>query len=96
MKLTKTELKEMIKKLVKNVLSENKQEKQLKNKAIDSVYTDDDNVKTFCIITSENPMGKTGGNKLNRNANASLLDYLKSGNFASQPIRGKYFKDSEN
>ena len=105
MNLTKIELEKMLKESIKKVLSEHKQnldeisrnkKKKLKNKAIDSVYTDDDNVKTFCIITGENPMGKTGGNKLNRNANASLLDYLKSGNFAWQPIRGNYSENSEN
>ena len=105
MNLTKIEREKRLKDSIKKVLSEHKQnldeisrnrKKRLKNKAIDSVYTDDDNVETFCIITSENPMGKTGGNNANRNANNSLVDYLKSGNFAWQPIRGNYYENSEN
>lgn len=68
---------------------------QLKQAAISAINGVEDNVKTFCIITAENPMGEKGGNSLNRISNNSLVDYLKKGNYAWQPVRGKY-NDTEN
>ena len=66
------------------------QKAKIRNKAIGAINGADDNVKTFLIITAENPMGDKGGNRQNRNANTSLVDYLQRGNYAWQPVRGKY------
>lgn len=63
---------------------------KFKQKAINSINGVEDNVKSFLIITAENPMGQHGTNKTNRNANTDMVRYLKSGNFAWQPVRGKY------
>lgn len=63
---------------------------QLKQSAINSIRGVEDNVKTFCIITGENPMGEMGSNNQNRTANKNLVNYLKQGNYAWQPVRGKY------
>lgn len=56
-------------------------------RAIDGV---EDNVRTFCILTGENPMGIKSSNKLNRNKQNELKDFLKSGHFAWKELRGKY------
>lgn len=63
---------------------------QVKKTAMDALNGVDDNVKTFTILTAQNPMGEKSGNNVNRNANAELTSYLKQGNFAWQPVRGKY------
>ena len=67
-----------------------REKSKLRQKAINTIEGGDDNVKSFLIITAENPMAQPGTNKINRNANAEMVKYLKSGNFAWQPVRGKY------
>ena len=64
--------------------------KQMKQSAINSINGVQDWVKTFLILTGQNPMGQIGTNKDNRNANTTLVKYLKQGNFAWQPVKGKY------
>lgn len=63
---------------------------QNKQAAIDALDGKDDNIKTFAILTAQNPMGDKSGNSDNRKLNAELVDLLKRGNFAWQPVRGKY------
>jgi hypothetical protein len=47
-------------------------------------------VKTFAIVTWENPRGKRASDTFNRNANKELKKVLKSGNFSYKQIEGKY------
>ena len=47
-------------------------------------------VKTFAIITWENPMGKKANSVFNKEANEALKNMLKSGNFSYKQIKGKY------
>lgn len=81
---------------LKNVVTESVDEisrnkkAQIKRQAVNSVFGKEDNVKTFVILTGENPMGEKGGNNLNRNANSELVQYLNMGNFAWQSVSGKY------
>jgi hypothetical protein len=63
---------------------------QNKTRALNTLSSKEDNVKTFLIITAENPMGSKGDNRTNRRANNSIVDYLNTGNYAWQPVRGKY------
>lgn len=63
---------------------------QNKTRALNILSSKEDNVKTFLIITAENPMGSKGDNRTNRRANNSIVDYLNTGNYAWQPVRGKY------
>lgn len=70
-------------------ISPNKK-RQIKNNALNILSGKEDNVKTFLIITAENPMGEKGTNNINRVSNDNIVKYLKAGNYAWQPIRGKY------
>lgn len=70
-------------------ISHNKKE-QNKTRALNIFSNKEDNVKTFLIITAENPMGNKSDNRTNRRANNSIVDYLNAGNYAWQPVRGKY------
>lgn len=72
-----------------NEISKNKKNK-IKKDAITSIWGGKNNVKTFLIITGENPMGEEGTNKLNRNRQKDLITYLRQGNYAWQPVTGKY------
>lgn len=72
-----------------NEISINK-EAQSKKDAITSIWGSKNNVKTFLIITGENPMGEKGTNKLNRNNQKDLIKFLRQGNYAWQPVIGKY------
>lgn len=63
---------------------------RLKKDAINAIDNKDDNIRTFLIITGENPMGDPGSNNINRTQNNSLVDYLKKGHYAWQPVQGKY------
>ena len=47
-------------------------------------------VKSFCIITSENPMGQKLSNKENIKKVDSLKDYLRLGLFKYLRAKGKY------
>lgn len=91
-KITQSELKHLIKESVTQALNEIS--KSDKNKLVQNGYNiidnSDDNIRTFCIITGENPMGIDANNRENRNNQKLLTDYLKQGNFAWLPIRGKY------
>lgn len=71
-------------------ISRNKK-RQNRKAALDAVGGESvDNVKTFCIITGENPMGQSSGRADNRRANKSINSYLEQGNYAWEPVRGKY------
>lgn len=63
---------------------------QNRTSALNILSNKEDNVRTFLIITAENPMGDKANNRINRVSNNSLVDYLKQGNYAWQPVRGKY------
>jgi len=52
-------------------------------------------IKTFAIITWENPMGIKANDKFNKEANKRLKDTLKRGNYSFRHIKGKY-NDFEN
>ena len=52
-------------------------------------------VKSFAIVTWENPMGKKADDKFNKEANKRLKDTLKRGNFSYNHIKGRY-NDFEN
>ena len=92
-KISETRLKEVVKSVVSEI-SINKKKELTKN-AFNAVKGVQDNIKTFCIVTGENPMGEPGSNKLNRTNKKSLTDYLRFGNFAWTTVRGKY-GNSEN
>ena len=47
-------------------------------------------IKTFCIITAENPMGETLTSQENKELNNRLEYYLKLGNYKWFPIKGNY------
>lgn len=91
-KITESDLKRLIKESLEQVLTEIS--KSDKNKLVQNAYNiidnADDNIRTFCIITGENPMGIDVSNRENRNNQKLITDYLKQGNFAWLPIRGKY------
>ena len=63
---------------------------RIRKKAINAIDNKDDNIRTFLIITGENPMAEPGTNNINRTQNNSLVDYLKQGHYAWQPVQGKY------
>jgi len=58
--------------------------------AVDAIEGKKNYVHTFCIITGQNPMGRTGTNNVNRTANTSLRSILKAGHYAYVPVKGKY------
>ena len=72
-----------------NEISKN-EKKRIRKKAINAIDNKDDNIRTFLIITGENPMAEPGTNNINRTQNNSLVDYLKQGHYAWQPVQGKY------
>lgn len=72
-----------------NEISKN-EKKRIRKKSINAIDNKDDNIRTFLIITGENPMGEPGTNNINRTQNNSLVDYLKQGHYAWQPVQGKY------
>lgn len=72
-----------------NEISKN-EKNRIRKKAINAIDNKDDNIRTFLIITGENPMGEPGTNNINRTQNNSLVDYLKQGHYAWQPVQGKY------
>ena len=72
-----------------NEISKN-EKKRIRKKAINAIDNKDDNIRTFLIITGENPIGEPGTNNINRTQNNSLVDYLKQGHYAWQPVQGKY------
>lgn len=92
-KISETRLKEIVKSVVSEI-SINKKKELTKN-AFNAVKGVQDNIKTFCIVTGENPMGEPGSNKLNRTNKNSLTNYLRFGNFPWTTVRGKY-GNSEN
>lgn len=47
-------------------------------------------VKTFCIMTAENPMGKKYESGINKERNNELEYQLKLGNYKWFPIKGSY------
>ena len=59
---------------------------RIRKKAINAIDNKDDNIRTFLIITGENPMAEPGTNNINRTQNNSL----KQGHYAWQPVQGKY------
>lgn len=83
---------EIVDNVVKEVVNEisiNKK-KQLANKGLGAIEAKDDNVRTFCIITGENPMAQRGSNRTNRANQNDLAKVLRNGGFAWIPLRGKY------
>ena len=52
-------------------------------------------IKTFCIMTAENPMGETLTSQENKELNNRLERILKIGNYKWFPIKGNY-KTKEN
>ena len=72
-----------------NEISKN-EKNRIRKKAINAIDNKEDNIRTFLIITGENPMGEPGTNNINRTQNNSLVDYLKQGHYAWQPVQGKY------
>ena len=72
-----------------NEISKN-EKKRIRKKAINAIDNKEDNIRTFLIITGENPMAEPGTNNINRTQNNSLVDYLKQGHYAWQPVQGKY------
>ena len=64
-------------------ISPNKK-RQIKNNALNILTGKEDNIKTFLIITAENPMGEKSTNNINRVSNDNIVKYLKAGNYAWQ------------
>lgn len=52
-------------------------------------------IRTFAVITWENPLSKKVSDEQNKGANKKLKDLLKSGNYSFRHIKGRY-KDFEN
>lgn len=81
-----------IDRIVEGVLNEISPNVKRKNtrKALGAIDAAEDNVRTFLIITGENPMGEKGTNRGNRTAQKDLARYLRDGGYAWVPLRGKY------
>ena len=89
----KTELKEMIKESVKNVLNETSR----RQKAQQAITNNAENIRTIAIFTSDNPRfddvidnGETLGKEDNPARKNSLLYQLKLGYYAYCCVKGKY------
>lgn len=100
MKLTKTEIKEMIKESVKDVLYENKQNldeisinaKRRNEQNIEKVFNKKPlkSIKTLCVFTANNPDSTQTSSKFNKKNNKSLLHDLKQLHLPIVPAKGKF------
>ena len=79
-----------IDKIIKESISKILYETTRRQKAQRSFLGKMDNVKTFCIITSENPMGHKLSPSENRILYNELISELQSQQYIYFPVRGKY------
>ncbi|MDY4512087.1 MAG: hypothetical protein SPE10_01345 [Paludibacteraceae bacterium] len=85
MKLTKTELKNIIKESVKDVLNET----SCRQKVQQAIKGVSNRIKTCAILTSENPLMQLPS-KYNDRLRTKLEMYLKMGNYVWFPVKGEY------
>ena len=76
----------IIKEEVKRIVSETSR----RQKATQSFLGKRGNIKTFCIITAENPMGVKTLPSENKKRYNELTDFLSSHQFVYFPVKGKY------
>ena len=85
MRVTKTELKNIIKESVKDVLNETSR----RQKAQQAIKGVSNRIKTCAILTSENPLMFLP-QKYNDRLRTKLEMYLKIGNYVWFPVKGEY------
>ena len=73
-------------KMVKEAINETSR----RQKAVSNFLGKNNNVKTFGIITAENPMGKKFPPQENLSRNAMLKSYLQQRQYIWFPVKGKY------
>ena len=86
MKLTKTELKNIIKESVKDVLNETSR----RQKAQQAIKGKNRRVLTMAILSAENPMGMKADKKYNNESNDELLRHLTIGHYKFFKTKGNY------
>ena len=61
-----------------------------RQKAIQTLNMKNKRVKSFALLTSENPMGRELSKRDNKELRDRLENYLSDGNYAWFPVRGQY------
>lgn len=84
--LTQSELKEVVKRTAVQMLNETSR----RQKAVSGFIGKNNKIKTFGIITGENPMGRKLPQQENTKRNEMLRSYLQSRQFVWFPVKGKY------
>ena len=85
-KLNESELNNLITSIVKESIGETTR----RQKAQRAVYKGDSNIRTYAIMTAENPMAQEHTPAENKAFNKELIDYLKLANYVYFPIKGSY------
>ena len=84
--VTETELKNIIKESVKNVMFETSR----RQKAQQAIKGTNRRVRTMAIISAENPMGKTMSKEYNKQASEELERQLSIGHYRYFRVKGNY------
>lgn len=84
--ITETELRDMIKKSVKTLITETSR----RQKATQAIHGTNRRVRTMAIISAENPMGTIMNKEYNQQAKEELERQLTIGNYRFFKVKGNY------
>lgn len=54
------------------------------------------NIKTFAILTAQNPNSQSASSSFNKKANKSLIDEIKASGYVTIPVKGHFSGNDEN